>query len=694
MNKFFDNFYNILIKSVDVIFFAIVTVLLLQSGFSTAYIVYAEHTLYLADSIFLNLAFSVSFLILGLFVWKKSKQLQGKFNYDKIIIIIYFIILAIGCILVLSSQQFPISDQRDVMRAADNLRSGDVSKFLKGKYISNCQNQIGFLLFHYFAGNIFGTNNFVAIQLINAVALVIMYKCFIDVCKLQNMKHSNILLLLLAGFLPLTAYVTFVYGNILGLLFSIIAFKYYLRFSNDAKKRYLLIMSISIGLAVVFKQNYLVFGLGLISFIAVEFFKKRNKKDIVAIACIAVSIILFTILPKMFIEHKLNIKFEPGISSFSYIAMGLQENNDLANGWYNGYNRNTYVNDSNCDASIHKQISIENIKSSVSRFKTDPDYAVKFFAKKNISQWLNPSFQGLWLFDYKESSIKYPDWFLTVKSAIFEKNFNIIYNYIQFLTLLLVIIGVLLTDHKDYGKDFFYKSTFIGGFIFHFIWEAKCQYTISYYVLLLPIAAYGLTQLYSKADKYNFNDFNIHNFAKNNFKRLSVCLFIVALATISCFNNKLHTAFHVNGDEEIYSAWMYENTNDYKPKSSYQLLTISPYFDTNKYLTEADNNTCLGAEACPIRIYRNSLYSNIIFSNDMLYMYLCDNNQDEYTNIGAAKDTVSDAQNWRIKKENNYVYILTGEANNTNAVTYSAETGEVFITRFNKDDTQKWIISK
>lgn len=692
MNKLYNNIYNVLVKSVNSIFFVIVVILLLQSGFSTACIVYGEHTLYLIDSMFLNIAFSISFLIVGFFIYKKFQLFKSKLNWDRMIIFIFFILLAIGFILVLSSQQFPISDQREVMRAATDLRNGDISKFMKGKYISNCQNQIGFLLFHYIVSGLFGSNNYVVIQLINVIALVITYKCFMDICKIQNMQHGNILLLLLAGFLPLTTYVTFVYGNILGLLFSMLAFKYYLYFVAKAKKRHLFITLLSIGIAVSLKQNYLIFSLGLISFIIVEYFKKRTKREIIAIICIIASIALFTSLPKMYIEKKLNIKFIPGMSSFSYIAMGLQENNDLANGWYNGYNRNTYVYESNCDANIHKQLSIENIKSSVAHFKTNPDYAIDFFAKKNISQWLNPSFQGLWILDSRESSIKYPNWFLTIKSAGFKKHFNLIYNYLQFLLLLLVIIGIILTDSHDYGKDFFYKTTFIGGFIFHFIWEAKCQYTISYYVLLFPIAAYGLTQLYTKVDNYTLNFFNIPYFIKSNVKRLILCLFIVTLSVLSYFNNKLNIAFHVNGDEDIYSAWIYENTNDYKPNNSLQPLTISPYNDANKHLIEVDNNVCIGDDICPIRINYNTLYSNIIFYNN-IYMYLCDNNQDEYTNIGASKDTNSDAQNWRIKKEGNYVYILTGEARNTNAVTYNYETGEVFITRFDKNDTQKWIIT-
>lgn len=35
--------------------------------------------------------------------------------------------------------------------------------------------------------------------------------------------------------------------------------------------------------------------------------------------------------------------------------------------------------------------------------------------------------------------------------------------------------------------------TFIGGFIFHLFWEGKCQYTLPYFMLLLPLSIIGFT---------------------------------------------------------------------------------------------------------------------------------------------------------------------------------------------------------
>ena len=43
-------------------------------------------------------------------------------------------------------------------------------------------------------------------------------------------------------------------------------------------------------------------------------------------------------------------------------------------------------------------------------------------------------------------------------------------------------------------------TIFIGGFLFHLFWEAKSQYTITYFVLLIPYCAKGLM------DMTNVND--------------------------------------------------------------------------------------------------------------------------------------------------------------------------------------------
>ena len=43
---------------------------------------------------------------------------------------------------------------------------------------------------------------------------------------------------------------------------------------------------------------------------------------------------------------------------------------------------------------------------------------------------------------------------------------------------------------------------FIGGTLFHMIWEAKSRYVFPYFVFLIPIAAYGLIIFRNKIIEY------------------------------------------------------------------------------------------------------------------------------------------------------------------------------------------------
>ena len=43
---------------------------------------------------------------------------------------------------------------------------------------------------------------------------------------------------------------------------------------------------------------------------------------------------------------------------------------------------------------------------------------------------------------------------------------------------------------------------FIGGTLFHMIWEAKSRYVFPYFVFLIPLAAYGLIILRNKIIEY------------------------------------------------------------------------------------------------------------------------------------------------------------------------------------------------
>ena len=50
-------------------------------------------------------------------------------------------------------------------------------------------------------------------------------------------------------------------------------------------------------------------------------------------------------------------------------------------------------------------------------------------------------------------------------------------------------------------KETLLPLTFLGGFIFHIIWETKSIYVIQYFYIMLPFSAYGIYKLLSIIDK-------------------------------------------------------------------------------------------------------------------------------------------------------------------------------------------------
>ena len=86
-----------------------------------------------------------------------------------------------------------------------------------------------------------------------------------------------------------------------------------------------------------------------------------------------------------------------------------------------------------------------------------------------------------------------------VKSILSEGKVNetitLYMNIIQTLILFGATTYMILDFKKIKSKQLIFIIIFIGGFLFHMFWEAKCQYTFTYFVLLIPYAVRGFVLL-------------------------------------------------------------------------------------------------------------------------------------------------------------------------------------------------------
>lgn len=154
----------------------------------------------------------------------------------------------------------------------------------------------------------------------------------------------------------------------------------------------------------------------------------------------------------------------------------------------------------------------------------------------------------MWLLQYRKSANNnYPKLLEYIESVKGAALVNRIANRIQFIILFGVLFFAFLKKRKT-DVELYYCMVIIGGFIFHTFWEAKCQYILPYFVLMLPLSAAGYTELLSLGIDYR-------NLVKH--KRLVSLVVIVMLvsAIVSSGISKNLTCVFARYDDTV----RYEN---------------------------------------------------------------------------------------------------------------------------------------
>ena len=120
-------------------------------------------------------------------------------------------------------------------------------------------------------------------------------------------------------------------------------------------------------------------------------------------------------------------------------------------------------------------------------------------------------------------------------------------NPLQFLLIFFMLISVLRIHS---GKpDLYYLPllTFVGGFIFHSIWEAKCPYTLPYFVILLPYSVQGISVYCRSLQKHIFS-------RKQTAKQTAV--WIVLLVAFVLLSSLLVQSGVITGCSEAYKQYL------------------------------------------------------------------------------------------------------------------------------------------
>lgn len=476
--------------------------LVIDSFFTTASTSYfSEQTTYTKDNIIISIMILLLFLCIIIIGNKLLKKY--KIPNKKIIILLIILNIFIGYKWIISAEIKMVDDRKFVYDSAVEMYNGDYStlslpenydgygSFDKGGYLCIWPHQTGLVFFVELLYSVFKNNTIFVFQIINLFFINFSFYIMSKIPKrFFDIKDNDILSIVLSVMcLPALLYCTFVYGNLISFGLSVISiyiWKMFIDEKNKKKKIFLLIYSIlSISIAYQIKITALIV---VIALVILNILYLIEKKDKTCLAYIVILVIFYsvpmTLIQKSY-ELRSGIPISEGLSKLGWVETGLS-NNGFSPGWYNYWPAYGII-EAGLDNEVYIELSKEHIITRLKEFNKDKLGMVTFFYKKNSSAWNNPSYQSLWV----QKDIKETEFNLSLVNGNISKRLNEYFNYIQ----LIIYVGTLLAL-ITYCKKFNYiKASYllviIGGFIFYTFWETKAQYTLQYYLMMIPYASIG-----------------------------------------------------------------------------------------------------------------------------------------------------------------------------------------------------------
>ena len=595
--------------------------------------------------------------------------------------VILFVILLECLYMVISGNATPVSDQLEVLNAAQCLVKGDYSPFFKGGYVYMYSIQSGLIVVYSVFLRIMSETTFVLFfQVCSAIGVMFTYKLLYDIAETMHVCDCGRILIVASGilFVPYCIYAMFVYGTVLGFVFALAAIKYEIRFLQDKKIANVIFSALFILISLVIKSNYLIFFIGMLMTAIVSLLlDERNKRNIgiysAYILLILGAYLFATKAPVSCIENISGQKLDSPMASVAWVEMGMQEG-PRAEGWYNAYNYSSYV-ENDCNGELQGLKVKEDLKATIKDFFNHKSYAICFFTKKMASQWLNPSFESFWSIQQMGNVDKMGPMIRWMLRAVNINHMTNLFAYFEIAILFGTALFSILNSEYSLSR-FICEIVFIGGFVFYMFWEAKGQYTIVYFVMLIPLAISGYLSLENKL-------------SVERICSISPAVILVVASLVSINKPKISAISETKNDNDefaLYKAFFAEQDDaNYSGKH-----IISPSLDNSLSLSNNDEDIYFETGDAYIDIIPIYGAYKLAFTDSNRYLSIYRNGDNGY-NTEAASNSNLDGEYWKFENsgdgESVYIYNSTGYG-----LAYSVEGDYAYMTERTGSDDQKWII--
>lgn len=463
---------------------------------------FAETPQYRMDSflmhfLFLGLFLGILFLLHRFYDW-------NKIPVKKLAAFAVLFVTGVSILWVEISHTYPEADQKAVSWVAYLLTQNNFLFFEPGKYMQIYPNQLGLAAILEFLYRLCGWENWKAFMYLTAAAngavAYLLYK-LTDVL-FKEKKVTILVLFLSMGCVQILLYTTFLYGMMLGLSLSLGGFLCLLYALEKDKKGigsilFGLLAGILTGASILVKNNYGIFLVAMVIFLFYKALEKWNWYPLVLAGILMLAGMGMSRGLTAFYEARSGMEMSSGMPKTLWIAMGMQEG-ERAEGWYNAFNYDTFL-ENNCDIEKSEILAKAAIEESIKNFRENPGYALRFYYKKTVSQWNEPTYEALWVNQFHSGE------FSRIVQSIYDgKLYTVLHEYMneyQSLIFIAVVLALLKRRKSWRMEELFLLVVILGGFFFHTLWEAKSQYIFPYFVILLPYAAVGIYEWLEMCDR-------------------------------------------------------------------------------------------------------------------------------------------------------------------------------------------------
>lgn len=428
----------------------------------------------------------------------------------------------IGTLLILFVKSGPHTDSFFVYKIAGNCAMNNFEDIHLTSYLSVYPHQIGLVFFYEPLLRLWNVCNtkiegYLFLQFVNLLlTLVLIYFLYKIVYKLFKNEYTTVCSLLMLLFcLPLYFYILRVYGDIPSLALFVVGLWAFIEIISSKKKKNFPLCLLSILcfiLSVATRKNIIIALIALmIVTLLIVIYKKRYALLLLFGSYLFIAVFTLPAIQTLY-ETRADSQLDVGTPAIAYITMGMQKA-PHANGWYNGFNYNVYV-ESGHNMQFINNYSKKLINERLTYFKENPKEAYAFYFEKCISQWCDSTYASMELTAYTASE-RHP-----IIQNFYAKNGGMVYIFICNIFQTLLFFGTLVfcisncvgQTKKDVIPYIGILIAF-GGFLFHILWEANTRAIFPYTIVLLPVAASGLTTLIQKLSFSNMKCI-LHKFYK------------------------------------------------------------------------------------------------------------------------------------------------------------------------------------